>query len=266
MWSRETIKNYAKNFLREHYWKAFLVCLIASIFTVSNSSNNNNNNQSRNTNLSSRNQIVRQMEKVEQMESRVFTGSNNIIVNNANRIWRNSPIRYIWRGTSAIIFLIFTLILITVGYALQVGRSRFFLKGFKEDVGIGNLFSTFNSREYWIIVKTQFLRNLYNVLWTLLLIIPGIIKSYEYSMVAYILAEEPNLGPNEIITKSRRMTDGHKFDMFVLDISFWGWYILGSIFWGLGVFFVNPYKEATYAKLYNIISGNDNADDNIILE
>lgn len=258
MWSRETIKNYAKDFLREHYWKAFLVCLIATIFTAGNSGNNNN--QSRNRNLSSSNQIVRQMEEI---ESRVFTGSNNLIVNNADRIWRNSPMRSIFIGSSAIMVLIVSILLVTVGFALEVGKVRFFLKGFKNDVSIGNLFSIFNSREYWNVVMTQFLRRFYNFLWFLLLIIPGIIKSYEYSMVPYILSEEPDLGPNEVIRKSRQMTDGHKFHMFVLDISFWGWYILGSIFWGLGVFFVNPYKEATYAKLYNVISGND---DNMILE
>ena len=260
MWSREGIKNYAKDFLREHYWKAFLVCLIASIFTGNNGGNSNRNRQSRNTNFYNENQIVRQ---IEEMEGKVFTGSNNFVVNNASRIWRKSPIRYIMRSTSAILILIFSILLVTVGYALQVGRSRFFLKGFNGYVEIGNLLSTFNSGEYWTIVKTMFLRNIYQILWTFLLIIPGIIKSYEYSMVPYILSEEPNLSPNEAITRSRQITDGHKLDMLILDISFWGWYILGSLFFGLGVFFVNPYKEATYGKLYNIISGND---DNIIIE
>ncbi len=62
------------------------------------------------------------------------------------------------------------------------------------------------------------------------------------------------------------MTDGHKMDMFILDLSFIGWYILGSLFFGIGGIFVNPYKEATMARLYNILSGNDRIDDTAILE
>lgn len=84
-------------------------------------------------------------------------------------------------------------------------------------------------------------------------------------MVPYILAEEPELDPNEIITRSREITDGHKFDMFVLGLSFIGWRLLGLLFFGIGIIFVYPYEEATYAQLYNVLSGNDEIDDNIIL-
>lgn len=58
------------------------------------------------------------------------------------------------------------------------------------------------------------------------------------------------------------MTRGHKWEMFVLDLSFMGWYLLGGLLFGIGVFFVDPYNEATYARLYNVLSGNDD----IILE
>ena len=258
MWSRKTIKNYAKDFLRKHYWKAFTVCLIAIVITGgASSSGSNSDNQSTNDDYLNGNQIIREI------QNNSFIESDNFIIRSVGRLLRSTPLRYFMLGTLPMMFFIFGLVLITVGFAVEVGVTRFFLEGFKGRANIGNVFSTFNSREYWTILKTQFLRKLYNALWTLLLVIPGIIKAYEYSMVPYILAEEPDLSPNEIITRSREITRGHKLDMLILDISFLGWYIPGGLFFGIGILFVNPYREATYAKLYNVISGND---DNIILE
>lgn len=251
MWSREGIKNSAKDFLREHYWKAFLVCLIASIFVGGNGGNSSSSNNNRNHNMYNQNRIIREI------EDSSFLKSDNIIINNVNIRLGKNPIALLYRGVTPIIFTLFIIILITVGFAMEVGRARFFLRGFEGDVRIGNLVSTFNSSEYWKIIKTQFLRGFFNFLWYLLLIIPGIIKSYEYMMVPYILAEEPNLDSSEIITRSREITDGHKFDIFVLQLSFIGWEILGSLFFGIGGIFVNPYREATYAQLYNVLSGND---------
>lgn len=256
MWSRESIKNYAKHFLRKHYWKAFLVCLIVAL--IGNSSGNTGRVKYSNDYYES--------QTINGMENKIALESNNPVLNLVIIKLGRSPIFYISKSLILIIVIFFIILLITVGYALEVGKNRFFLRGFKDDVSINYLFSTFNSKEYFGIVKTQFVRGFYNLLWTLLLIIPGIIKGYEYSMVPYILSEEPNLPPNEAISRSRSMTDGHKMDMFILDLSFWGWYILGSLFLGIGGIFVNPYKEATMARLYNVLSGNDRIDDTAILE
>ncbi|WMM24782.1 DUF975 family protein [Tissierella sp. MB52-C2] len=255
MWNREYIKNYAKEFLRKHYWKAFLVCLIVSIL-----SGGSNGGSSRHSERNYQEQTI-----YEFRDQTVFE-TNNPVINFSLRRLGRTPIFYLVWGSAAIVSIGLILLLITVGYNLEVGLKRFFLKGFKDDVNVRSLFSTFNSLEYFDIIKTQFLRSLYNLLWYFALIIPGIIKSYEYSMVPYILAEEPNLPSNEVIRRSIDMTDGHKWDMFVLDLSFIGWYILGLFFFGIGEIFVNPYKEATVAKLYNIISGNDEIDGMELLE
>ncbi|TCU66206.1 uncharacterized protein DUF975 [Tissierella praeacuta] len=253
MWSREEIKNYAKDFLRQHYWKAFLVCLIVVIIGSSGIKVKvpDRHNQS---------------QTIDIMRNKIALEPNNIAFNFTARKFGISPIFYISKWFIPIIIIISLIISITIGYALEVGKSRFFLKGFKDEVNVENLFSTFNSREYFGIVKTQFVRNLYNLLWTLLFIIPGIIKSYEYIMVPYILSDEPNLSPNEAIRRSMDMTEGHKMDIFILDLSFWGWYILGLLFFGIGGIFVHPYKEATLARLYNILSSNDNIDEDMVLE
>lgn len=255
MWTRSELKDYAKGFLKKHYWKAFIVCLIATLLSGGGSSNSSSNNNTNQDTYYSKDYTV-----IEEFEDKVSFEFDSPLLNFIAKNLRSSPLFMIGGGIIPIMMLVFVILLITVGFAIEVGRSRFFLEGFKGDVSIGKLFSTFNSEEYLPIVKTIFLRNLYNILWTFLLLIPGIIKYYEYRLVPYILAEKQNLTSNEVISKSREMTSGHKMDMFVLDLSFIGWYLLGGLFFGIGVFFVDPYAEATYARLYNVLARNDDGD------
>ena len=96
------------------------------------------------------------------------------------------------------------------------------------------------------------------MLWTCLFIIPGIIKSYSYRMVPYILADNPELGAVEAITLSRQMMDGNKGRAFLLDLSFIGWTILTIITLGIvGLFWANPYFYATDAELYRTLKDNN---------
>ena len=96
----------------------------------------------------------------------------------------------------------------------------------------------------------MFLMDLKTLLWLFLFIVPGIIKAYEYSMIPYLLAENPNLSADEAFSLSKQMTTGQKADLFVLDLSFIGWIILGLICCGIGILFVLPYPEATRAEVY----------------
>ena len=80
---------------------------------------------------------------------------------------------------------------------------------------------------------------------------PGIVKSYEYRMVPYILAENPGMNRSEAFAISKQMMNGQKWDVFVLDLSFIGWHLLSGITLGIvGIFWVNPYVQATNAELY----------------
>lgn len=91
-------------------------------------------------------------------------------------------------------------------------------------------------------------------LWTLLFIIPGLIKSYSYRMVPYILSDNEDMSATEAITKSREIMNGNKWRAFVLDLSFIGWVFLSCITLGLvGIFYVAPYISATEAELYEAI-------------
>ncbi len=154
-----------------------------------------------------------------------------------------------------------TSILITVGlfsflYALfissplSVGLNNFFLTSREYDASFGKLFSVFSGSSYINVVKILFLQGLYIVLWTCLLFVPGIIKSYEYIFIPYILAENPELSKKRVFEISKAMTNGDKFNIFVLQLSFLGWELLGMLCCFVGIYFVVPYVNATFAELY----------------
>ncbi|MBR2034852.1 MAG: DUF975 family protein [Prevotella sp.] len=100
------------------------------------------------------------------------------------------------------------------------------------------------------IFTTGLLLLIYTVLWYLLLIIPGIIKSYSYSMTCYILKDNPELKNNAAIEKSMQMMDGHKMDLFLLHLSFIGWAILCLLTMGIGFIFLIPYIYTAQAHFY----------------
>ena len=115
--------------------------------------------------------------------------------------------------------IVSTLIALPIAYGASVGFLRQ-LRG--EELQLGWLFENFN-RRVWV---TAILATVYLFLWTLLLIIPGIIKKYSYAMTYYILRDNPELEHNAAIEKSMEMMDGHKMQLFILDLTFIGWAIL----------------------------------------
>lgn len=162
-------------------------------------------------------------------------------------------------GVGVFVVIIIILIAVAIGMAisvfvtnvLEVGARKFFLDNSAEPVKIDALGYGFEGGHYLNVVKVGFMKNLYIFLWSLLFIIPGIIKSYEYYYVSYLLAEDPNLDYKKALEMSKEMTDGHKWDIFVLELSFLGWRILGAItFQMVNIFWTNPYQYATEAELY----------------
>lgn len=139
---------------------------------------------------------------------------------------------------------------------LSIGCQRFFREaGEYRRYELGNIAFAFNNH-YMNIVKVSFIMGLKIFLWTLLLIIPGIIKSYEYRMIPYILGDEPDIQMNEAFRRSKEMMTGNKWRSFLLDLSFIGWILLGVLTCGLLlIFYVNPYISAADADLYLTIKG-----------
>ena len=91
---------------------------------------------------------------------------------------------------------------------------------------------------------------LYTVLWTLLLVIPGIIKSLSYALTPYILAEKPELSPEESINLSMKMMDGHKMSLFIIYLTYVGWGILSCLTFGIAYLWLMPYMYAKTAAFY----------------
>lgn len=133
---------------------------------------------------------------------------------------------------------------------LGLGFNKFFLKNQDEPAEVSNIGFGFD-HNYMNSVKTLFFRDLYTFLWTLLFIIPGIVKAYEYRMIPYIICDNPEISKDEAFAKSKAMMKGNKFKAFLLDLSFIGWDILSVFTFGLlSTFYVTPYKLSTGAALY----------------
>ena len=98
------------------------------------------------------------------------------------------------------------------------------------------------------------LSGLFIFLWSLLLFIPGIVKAYAYSMVYYVKADHPEYGWRECLDESQRLMTGHKWEKFVLDLSFIGWGIVGSLCLGVGTLWVMTYMAATEAQYYEYLT------------
>ena len=136
---------------------------------------------------------------------------------------------------------------------IQVGCKKYFLDASDGNADLGNMGYAFKNN-YMNVVSGIFLQNLFIFLWSLLLVVPGIVKAYQYRMIPYLLAEDPNLSFSEAKRLSTDMMDGEKWDAFVLDLSFILWEILSAITFNLvGIFWVNPYYQYTCVELYKVL-------------
>ena len=108
-------------------------------------------------------------------------------------------------------------------------------------------------KDFLRIMGTMLLTNVYQFLWTLLLIVPGVIKAISYSQTQFILKDCPELSFNEAIERSMDMMEGHKMQYFLLSLSFIGWILLAIISCGILSLWVNPYISATYAHFYEYV-------------
>ena len=231
MWTRSLLKTNAKQVLRQNYWTAFLVCIVASLLSFSSNNFRLNFNLNYNTSTEYYNY---QFSPYDVFDDYLFT---------------NSIARFL-AVLAPILTIILLLLKIFVANPVAVGRNRYFMESRVGDAPFSSLFSVFGRPGYWNVVKVMFLKDLFVFLWSLLLIIPGIYKMYQYSMVEYLLAENPYLPYDRALDLSRMMTDGEKFNIFVLGLSFYGWFLLGALLLYIGTLFVYPYVYATYAELY----------------
>lgn len=232
---RAALKERAKFKTRNNYWKTVLVAFVLTLIAGGSAGFNLNIN----------------------LDSDTLNISAGEIIGDPYSFYDGSAIRTLTTFT-AVFFIIFFLISI-VGTALkififqpvQVGGARFFLENVYRPAEPGKLGFAFSCGHYKNIVLVMFWQQLHIFLWSLLCIIPGIIKAYEYRMVPYLLADAPDLSKEDALRISRQMMDGYKMEAFVLDLSFLGWNMLDACTCGiLGIFYVNPYIHATEAEFF----------------
>ncbi len=143
-----------------------------------------------------------------------------------------------------------------VGGPFALGLATFYLRLSRgENVTIADIFSGFNN--FVPALATYLLMVLYIFLWFLLFVIPGIIAAFSYSQVFYILSEEPNISAGDALRKSKKMMDGHKFRLFVLGLTFLGWFLLSILTLGIGFLWSIPYYSLTRTKFYEELRGGD---------
>ncbi len=150
--------------------------------------------------------------------------------------------------------IVMAVVYFVLGSIISVGYARFNLDLVdRGEPGFETLFGYFT---YWKTTAiARLLQSVYVLLWSLLLIIPGIVATYSYAMTEFILAEHPELTASEAISKSKEMMNGNRWRLFCLHFSFIGWDILSSLTLGIGNLWLRPYKNAANATFYREISG-----------
>lgn len=233
MWERNELKGNAKAVLKGNYWKAVVGALIIGALTGGSAAAGNNSvqNNAEGLGLSEFTSVFGPM------------GADNL---------EGMFSAFLLLIPALIIALAFSLcIAIFLKNPLLVGTDKMFINCKTGEANYKDIISAFKKGVYFNTVKVIFFQHLFTFLWSLLFVIPGIVKAYEYRMIPYIMAENPNMDRAEAFAKSKEMMTGNKWKTFVLDLSFIGWFFLSALTLGiLNIFYVMPYYLLTDTELY----------------
>lgn len=230
MWTRSLLKTNAKQALKGRYWRCFWICLVLGFVGVG-SGGGASTGGSRYT-------------------------MDTVTGNDTASDWVMGYLDSISYQTLMAILVVALLVsivsilwLIFVAGPLEVGRNRYFMESRQALSPAATVTSVFRT-PYMNVVKVQILTGLKVFLGYILLVVPGIYWQYCYTLVPYLLAENPYMTTDRAMQLSKEIMDGEKFNYFVLQLSFIGWNLLCTITFGIGFFFLEPYKQATYAEFY----------------
>lgn len=217
MWNRKELKEQGRAAVKRNYWKSVLV-------------------------------------------SAIFMGVIGVAGFGPNSAQDSAQIDFCnaWVIASMVLVALLALVVVILTYELlvnpfEVGVNRFRLNALNDKGNVSDMGTGFDI-SYKRNVKVLFFRDLYTVLWLMLFIVPGIVKMYEYRMIPYILADDPDICKSDAFKMSKQMMKGNKWRAFILDLSFILWGFLSLITMGIvGVFWAAPYKQLTDAALYNAL-------------
>ncbi|MBR0282693.1 MAG: DUF975 family protein [Oscillibacter sp.] len=231
MWNRKDLKAKGKAAFRANYWPSVLAALIAFALSAGGFATVGNN-----ASETTAEQTAAIEQELEGIPPEVVLTILLAVL-----------------GVIVVAAIVTTLISAFLFNPLRVGCMRFFTVNSDAPAKLSELGYGYKSN-YLNSVKTLLLKDIFIGLWSLLFVIPGLVKAYSYRLTPYILAENPSLSSTEAITLSRKMMNGQKWRAFVLDLSFLGWDILAGLTLGVvGIFYSFPYVCATDAELYKAI-------------
>ena len=248
MWTNELLKNNAKECLKRYYWYAVLFTVLVGLATGAVTSIASFVTQIIVAPIS----IAMGMGEaaVEEMDKTAIAAIGTIGVVLGSMI--------VFTITYALCFAIGIICSAFIQMPFQtVGLNRYFMSGRYRQPLFDDILYAIKSKKYMKIVKVSFFYQLYIMLWSMLFVIPGIIKSFEYFLVPYIIAENPDIPKERAFEISKNTMNGEKMNCFILGLSFIGWYLLAMLAtimtFGLGsisIFFLTPYVSATFAEFY----------------
>ncbi len=156
----------------------------------------------------------------------------------------------------ALVTVLYSIAVFIIGGAINLGQKQYYISLIKQDrpAEFSTLFSKFD--RFGKALGLHVVTSIFVFLWSLLLVIPGIVAAYKYSMAPYIMAENPDVGIMEAIRQSREMMRGQKWNLFKLHLSFIGWILLSMLTFGIGLLWLNPYMSAAEANFYLTIPSN----------
>ena len=269
MWTRKSVKEKGKKAFFGNFWKSVLVSIILGI-TLGAASSGFSSGSSLSSSVTSLIKTMTESQSGSTNGTITYTDDQGDSHNVTFDLDLSDPasvdqdeVNFVVSAVLAILAIGFVIYLVITVFALafkyllltpfEYGCRKFFRKNLDEPAKLSNIVYVFDSH-YKNIVKTAFLTDLFIWLWSLLFIVPGIIKAYQYRLVPYIMSENPEMSFRDAQAESARLMNGNKWKTFVLDLSFIGWDILSIFTWGLlEIFFVAPYKASTHAALYESI-------------
>lgn len=269
MWTRKSVKEKGKKAFFGNFWKSVLVAIILGI-TLGAASSGFSSGSSLSSSVTSLIKTTTESQSGSTSGTITYTDDQGDSHDVTFDLDLSDPasvdqdeVKFVVSTVLAILAIGFVIYLVITVFALafkyllltpfEYGCRKFFRKNLDEPAKLSNIVYVFDSH-YKNIVKTAFLTDLFIWLWSLLFIVPGIIKAYQYRLVPYIMSENPEMSFRDAQAESARLMNGNKWKTFVLDLSFIGWDILSIFTWGLlEIFFVAPYKASTHAALYESI-------------
>lgn len=263
MWERKELKRRGLAAFKANYWKCVLIGILLTLFvagssvTVSRTGRSGMSQANVNSGVTvvsdgAGTTYVMSNETASQIENAITEAEITMAMQDPTF---RMMVREILTKIGALLATVLAICILLrelVFNPIEVGCRGFFTSNCEAPASPDEVRRGFHP--YGRTVGTMLLRDLFLFLWGMLFVIPGVIKRYSYRMVPYILADDPTISGMDAINLSREMMNGHKWNTFVLDLSFIGWDILTVLTAGLvGMFYANPYQFSTGAELYRVL-------------